>query len=263
MSKLTGERPVEGVTPDSLLALHEAGYRAVSARLGPGWVLDIGCGDGFESASFLAPDRSVLGIDYSVSVAQDASRRWSEKGLRVAGMDALRLGIRDASMDWVCSSHVVEHFERPEDHVREVGRILADSGTAFFLTPNRPFDFENPFHLVQFERDDLSALLGDHFANVHVFGMGATPRVHEDFAARRAKAEKLLRLDFLDLRHRMPRSWYIGFYTRVLPVAYRLLAKSDTSGATGITADDFFISDDTSDAALVLLGVVSSPFRGS
>ncbi len=263
MSKLTGERPVEGVTPDSLLALHEAGYRAVRERLGPGRVLDVGCGDGFESAGFLAPDRTVVGIDYSVEVAVEASRRWSARGLRLAGMDALRLGVRDGSMSWVCSSHVVEHFERPEDHVREVSRVLRDDGTAFFLTPNRPFDFENPFHLVQFERDDLKTLLGAHFAAVEVLGMGATPRVHADFAARRAKAEKLLRFDFLDLRHRMPRSWYIGLYTRVLPVAYRLLARQDTSGATGITADDYFISDDPSVDALVLLGVASSPLRSS
>ena len=32
--KLTGERPIEGSTPDSLLALHEAGYREVAARHG-------------------------------------------------------------------------------------------------------------------------------------------------------------------------------------------------------------------------------------
>ena len=44
--KLTGERPMEGSTPDSLLALHDAGYREVLARLGPGRVLDVGCGVG-------------------------------------------------------------------------------------------------------------------------------------------------------------------------------------------------------------------------
>ena len=42
--KLTGERPMEGRTPDSLLALHEAGYREVAALLGTGTVLDVGCG---------------------------------------------------------------------------------------------------------------------------------------------------------------------------------------------------------------------------
>ena len=57
-SRLTGERPQQGVTPDSLLALHEAGYRAVLDRIGPGRILDVGCGQGFESARFLAPDRA-------------------------------------------------------------------------------------------------------------------------------------------------------------------------------------------------------------
>ena len=55
--QLTGERPQQGVTPDSLLALHAAGYRTVIERLGSGTVLDVGCGQGFESARFLAPDR--------------------------------------------------------------------------------------------------------------------------------------------------------------------------------------------------------------
>ena len=32
--RLTGERPMEGVTPDSLLALHAAGYRTIIERLG-------------------------------------------------------------------------------------------------------------------------------------------------------------------------------------------------------------------------------------
>ena len=40
MVRFTGERPTEGSTPDSLLALHAAGYREVRARLGPGRVLD-------------------------------------------------------------------------------------------------------------------------------------------------------------------------------------------------------------------------------
>ena len=48
--KLTGERPMQGATPDSLLAFHDAGYREVVARLGPGVVVDIGCGVGDETA---------------------------------------------------------------------------------------------------------------------------------------------------------------------------------------------------------------------
>jgi len=40
--KLTGERPMQGATPDSLLAFHDAGYREVQARLGSGIAIDVG-----------------------------------------------------------------------------------------------------------------------------------------------------------------------------------------------------------------------------
>ena len=91
-SRLTGERPQQGVTPDSLLALHEAGYRAVLERMGGGRILDVGCGQGFESARFLSPSRQVVGADYSIDAVATAAGRYGPEGLRVAQMDALRLG---------------------------------------------------------------------------------------------------------------------------------------------------------------------------
>ncbi len=109
-SRLTGERPQQGVTPDSLLALHEAGYRAVLDRIGAGRVLDVGCGQGFESARFLADDRQVVGVDYSADAVGTAAARYGARGLRVARTNALDLGLRAASFDGVCSSHLIEHF---------------------------------------------------------------------------------------------------------------------------------------------------------
>ncbi len=82
-----------------------------------------------------------------------------------------------------------------------------------------------------------------------------------DFAARRAKAAKLLRLDVLDVRHRMPHSWYVWAYTHLLPLAYRLVAQDDSGGSTGITADDWFVSDDPDDTTLVLFAVARRPRR--
>ena len=79
--QLTGERPQQGVTPDSLLALHAAGYRTVIERLGPGTVLDVGCGQGFESARFLAPGRRVVGVDYSAEAVELAQRSLRAGGL--------------------------------------------------------------------------------------------------------------------------------------------------------------------------------------
>lgn len=260
-SRLTGERPHEGVTPDSLLALHDAGYRAVAERLGAGRLLDVGCGQGFESVRLVGPDRPVVGVDYSAEATSTAAQRFAGDSLRVARMDAARLGFADGAFDWVTSSHLIEHFEEPSAHVGEIARVLADDGKAFFLTPNRPADFENPFHVHLFGRDDLAALLERSFAEVWVGAVDAVPRVKADFAARRDRAQRVLRLDVLDLRHRLPRAWYVAAYTRLLPVAYRLIARDDAGGATGITADDWFVTDSVDDTTLVLFAVAGRPRR--
>jgi len=252
---------MEGVTPDSLLALHAAGYRTVIERLGPGAVLDVGCGQGFESVRLLADDRTVTGVDYSADAVAFARDHWSDTGLRVAQMNALALGLAGGSFRWACSSHLIEHFDEPEGHVRELARVLADDGTAFFLTPNAPADFENPFHIHLFEPDELRAMLGRHFHDVTVQGLDPTDSVKADFTARRVKANKVLRLDVFDLRHRIPRSWYIAAYTRALPIAYKVMARGDSGGSTGITADDFSVTDHLDATTMVLFASASRPRR--
>ncbi len=244
----TGERPRRGFTPASLLSLHDAGYRAVLERLGPGRVLDVGCGEGFESLRLVGGGRQVVGVDYSYEASEAARRAAHDaaagsggpalsSALSVAQMDAAALGLASGTFDAVCSSHLIEHFSDPSGHVAEVARVLADTGTAFFLTPNAPADFENPFHLHLFERDDLGRLLRRSFAEVWVGALDATARVKAEFAARRAKAEKLLRLDVFDLRHRMPRRWYLAIYTRLLPIAYALVARSERGGIVEARAE--------------------------
>ena len=139
-----------------------------------------------------------------------------------------------------------------------MARVLKDDGVGCVLTPNKPADFENPFHLHLFEREELRAMLERHFDDVWLGGVDAASHVKDDLAARRVKANKLLRLDVFDIRHRIPHSWYVGAYTRLLPIAYKLVAREDAGGATGITADDWFVTEDLDDTTLVLFAVVRS-----
>ncbi|MGH9017542.1 MAG: class I SAM-dependent methyltransferase [Acidimicrobiales bacterium] len=265
MAKLTGERPLVGITPDSLLALHAAGYRAVRERLGPGRMLDVGCGQGFETARFAAADRSVVGVDYSFEAAVDATARYGsgpdDVGLRLAQCDARRLSLGTGTFASVCSSHLIEHFPDAEAHAAELARVLSPEGKAFVVTPNAPADFENPFHIRLFRRHELASVLSRSFDDVWVGGIDAVPHVKEDFRLRREKAARVLRLDLFDLRHKIPHSWYVGAYTRALPIAYRFMARADTGGGTGITADDFFVTEDVDETTLVLLAVAGKPRR--
>src|SRR5262245_2051760 len=261
MARLTGERPMQGATPDSLLAFHAAGYREMRLRLGPGVVLDVGCGVGTETADLAGPGRSVFGVDYSPEPAADASAALGAGGLRFAAMDGARLGVRDGTVDWACSSHIIEHFVAPEQHVAELARVCAPTGRAFVITPNRPADFEHPFHVYLFEADELASMLRLFFADVEVLGLEGSPELHEDFARRRASGEKLLRLDPLDLRHKMPRSWYVWGYERVLPVVYRFLGSSTTGIGSGIDDSHFFVTDRIEPTTPGLFAIASHPRR--
>jgi SAM-dependent methyltransferase len=247
------------VTPDALLALHAAGYKAVRDRLGPGRMLDVGCGQGFESAQFAGADRSVVGVDYSLEAARDATARYGAAGLRVAQCDARKLSLGTGTFDWVCSSHLIEHFPDAEAHADELARVLSPQGKAFVITPNAPADFENPFHIRLFRRDELVKVLERSFDDVWVGGIDAVGHVKENFRIRREKAAKVLKLDVFDLRHKIPHRWYVGAYTRALPIAYKFMAKSDSGGDTGITGDDFFVTEEVDETTLVLLAVAGAP----
>jgi len=259
--KLTGERPIEGQTPDSLLALHAAGYREVRDRMGPGTFLDLGCGLADGTATFASPDRRLVGIDYDPETAAAARAAKIDTGLVTACSDGAALGLQGNKFDWVCSSHLIEHFVDPTGHVREVARVLADDGTAFFLTPNEPADFENPYHVYLFDPEDLRRMLEERFADVQVLGLDATPLVKADFEKRRAMANKLLRLDKFNLRHKLPRSWFVNLHAFGRRVAYRFLVDDQVQGHSGITADEFFITDEIDETTLVLLAVASKPLR--
>ncbi len=258
--KLTGERPIEGKTPDSLLALHAAGYREVRDRLKPGGTfLDLGCGLADGTASFADGQRTLVGIDYDAETAAFARTDKADIGLMTACADGSSLCIADDAFDYVCSSHLIEHFVDPQFHAREVARVLGDDGTAFFITPNKPADFENPYHVYLFEADDLAEMLGRYFGEVEILGLDATPLVKADFEKRRNLAKKLLKLDPLGLRHKLPRSAFVALHAAGRRVAYRFMADEQGGGNSGITADEFFTTDRIDDSTLCLLAVARKP----
>ena len=258
--KLTGERPVQGATPDSLLAFHDAGYREVLARLGPGIVVDVGCGVGDATARLARPDRLVIGADYDAATMMDAAAdHAATSGVRWCASDGSCLGLRDASVDFLVSSHIIEHFTNPALHVAELARVLRPGGTAFVLTPNAPADFENPFHVYLFEPAHLVSLLSLFFHDVACLGLEGDDALHADFAARRANGERLLRLDVFALRRRLPRPAYVWAYERILPIVYRALGNARTGIGSGLGERNFFTSDHITETTPGLFAIASRP----
>ena len=166
-SRLTGERPQQGVTPDSLLALHEAG---LSGRPGPHR-------NGAHPRRRLRAGLRVGEVPRRPAATSSASTTrptpWRRPPPATAPTASgwprwtrSHWACGPASFDAACSSHLIEHFTEPEAHVAELARVLKDDGLACVLTPNKPADFENPFHRHLFERTELRAMLGRHFGDV-------------------------------------------------------------------------------------------------
>ena len=73
-------------------------------------------------------------------------------------------------------------------------------------TPNLlTSDRVNPFHVHEYESEELRSLLARHFGDVVMRGIGMTPRVRAYNDARLARIAKIMRLDVLGLHRRLPR----------------------------------------------------------
>ena len=124
------------------------------------------------------------------------SRRWT----------AAASGVRDRNRSTGCARRTSSSTSsRPSSTSPSWHGSPPTDGTALVITPNRPADFENPFHVSLFERTSSSRCSRLFFHDVTVHGLEGSPELHADFAQRRASGEKLLRLDPLDLRHKVPR----------------------------------------------------------
>src|SRR5947207_1571788 len=107
---------------------HVAAYKLCAQFLGPGRVLDLGCGTG-HSYNLLEP-RITVGVDVCAAALEEQGRE-----THVADMRALPFP--NSSFSSVLSVHSIEHVPDPERVMSEVARVLEEHGMAVFLTPNR------------------------------------------------------------------------------------------------------------------------------
>jgi SAM-dependent methyltransferase len=201
--RFTGERLHAG---DELfavdLARHQAAYVYARAQIRGGRVLDLGSGSGHGTSELVGAGASVVGID---RVAPDATSRSAAEGTGFARADLRSLPFRDATFDLIASFQVIEHLEDPSDYLAAIARLLKPDGLAILTTPNLHMsDRVNPYHVHEYLPDELEARLGRHFAEVEVRGIGMTDAVRAYMAARSRRIHRIMRLDPLQLRERLP-----------------------------------------------------------
>jgi SAM-dependent methyltransferase len=230
---------------------HSAAYVLCEHFLGPGRVLDLGCGTG-HSYDRLAPRESV-GVDIEPEALAGQERETVVADMRELPFD-------DASFGSVIASHAVEHVPDPERVVSEAARVLEPDGVAAIVTPNRltfgrPDEIIDPYHYIEFDPGELRTLCERSFGEVEVRGLFASDLYMELYREERAKLDRLLRLDPLRLRRFVPRRIRQSLYDRLL----RHYRPAEDPRAEAIAIEDFELRSGPLEESLDLYAICRSP----
>ena len=117
----------------------------------------------------------------------------------------------------------------------------------------------NPYHFKEFEPYELDAAMKAVFPTVETLGLFGSARYMALKEKEQAFARKILAIDFLNLRSKLPRSVIaIPYRLAFLLVNKKTEQRKDESGVT-ITGEDFFISKENLPNALESITVATKP----
>jgi SAM-dependent methyltransferase len=232
--RFTGERLHTGDDLFSVdLARHRAAYEIAAARRVGANLLDLGCGSGHGTAWLAANGIAATGVD---RVPPDAIAR--ESGANFLLADIAHLPFPPASFDTIASFQVIEHLRDPGPYLAAIASLLRPGGIALITTPNRgTSDRVNPYHVREYLSAELREVLTVHFAEVELLGIGTSEPVRAYLAARSARIHRIMRLDPLRLRDRLPRA----VVERLFAWGARLVRRSTHArdGAPEVDSRDF------------------------
>jgi len=148
-------------------------------------VLDLGCGTGYGIHELSTKAMNTIGVDIWKEGIYYCHQKYGEKTsfLMASG---LNLPVKDDCIDLIVSFQVIEHID-PEmiiEYLKEIKRVLKDSGIFMVSTPNRrlrllPFQKPwNPDHKKEYDAKDLERALKRVFKNVEVLGLFTTKDVY-------------------------------------------------------------------------------------
>ena len=100
-------------------------------------VLDVGCGGGFLSNYLAQKNCAVTGVDLSAASLHVAGHYDATGRVDYQQADALALPFPNGTFDAVTAMDFLEHIDRPEAVIAEIGRVLKPGGVFIFHTFNR------------------------------------------------------------------------------------------------------------------------------
>ena len=236
------ERIIPDETSAGIIALHLKRYAFALPWCEGREVLDVACGVGYGTAVLAKAAARVVGGDIDEASISYARERYGGTNVEFAVLDVAALPFEDASFDAVCSFETIEHLHKPEALVDEASRVLRPTGAFLVSTPRAERTThapDNPFHCLEYAREDFERVLGTRFESVDLYGeRRPQTRLHR----------ALQRLDVFGLRRRSA-------------LVRRASMLTGTPATEHLTLNDVVISREGVDGAPVLYAVCTRPRR--
>lgn len=168
--QFTGERLIpdikECVNKKFLFREHVERYLFASKFLENKIVLDIACGTGYGTNIMFknGKPKFMIGVDKSAQAIEYALNHYTDKNIEFKKIEAPILNLEEEYFDCIVSFETLEHVADQKKMIEELHRVLKKDGILIVSTPNKEVTvWDNPFHVKELTRNELTELLKSHF----------------------------------------------------------------------------------------------------
>lgn len=218
-----------------------------------GELLEVGCGEG-RGIALLEPLVShYTAIDKIEEVINVLKEKHPGSTFLVSNIPPFQHLPNDA-YDTVVSFQVIEHIPNDLYFLQEIHRVLKPGGTALLTTPNRRMSLtRNPWHIREYLPEELRNLASRVFREVTLKGISGNEKVMKYYNDNKDSVRRITRWDIFNLQYRLPAA--------LLRIPYEILNRwnrnklqgRDNKLVSGISHQDYLLTDDAQDALDLLL----------
>jgi GT2 family glycosyltransferase len=172
----TGERMVPWAPDVQVIYEHLHRYWFAATLAAGRRVLDVGSGEGYGTAILASAGESAVGIELDDTSVAHSRANYQADNLEFRVGSALDLSdFADGEFGLVVCFEVLEHIAEQEQLLDGIARVLAPDGVFVCSTPERLTYSElagqqNPFHVRELTEAEFSAMLGERFGEVRLWG---------------------------------------------------------------------------------------------
>ena len=167
---------VERIIPeeelDGILSIHLKRYQFAGNYCQNKKVLDAATGVGYGADYLTQVASQVIGIDIDPVAIAYGKSKYSNHNLQLQVADVISTTFADSEFDVICSFETIEHLPGIPAYLQEMVRLLATDGIYIVSTPQVPqtnHNPQNPYHTVEFCRNDFETLLKQYFGEIEIY----------------------------------------------------------------------------------------------